>query len=55
VNLVVLIPLTENMITDFIPMLYKAVAEAGLAVNLVVLIPLTENMITDFIPIYTRL
>ncbi len=53
VNLVVLVPLTENMPTHSSPVkkIYKkfiwnvkAVAEAELAVNLVVLVPLTENM-----------
>jgi leucyl aminopeptidase len=59
VNLVVLVPLTENMLTHSSPpkeiyknfvFLVKAVAEAELAVNLVVLVPLTENMTTHSSP-----
>jgi leucyl aminopeptidase len=58
VNLVVLVPLTENMTTHSSPpkkiykkfFIVKAVAEAELAVNLVVLVPLTENMTTHSSP-----
>ncbi len=57
VNLVVLVPLTENMTTHSSPQKniqksfnVKAVAEAELAVNLVVLVSLTENMTTHSSP-----